>query len=309
MENAITIGVFCYNRASKLKTCINALLKNPECPEMEIIFFSDGYKNESDKQDVAEVRDYIDSMTGFKNVIKHYRETNFTTGPNFREGLSYLSNNYERFIIVEDDLVVSPNYIKYLSDGLEFYKDQKSVFCITAYVFPVKAIHYPYDSIVYKRFCSYGWGGWGDRFQTVIWDHDELNRLMNTSPGFKPRLNAEGYDLVRMLKKQINGVISTWDVQLQVHVAENRLKVIYPVLSKVKNIGFDEESTNTFGVNYLVSPFDDGAQREFKFCNAEMIVPELQKQIKKPYSLPQLIKRKIINSIIKTTRQVKQAFN
>ena len=98
-------------------------------------------------------------------------------------------------------------------------------------------------------------------------------------------------------------------MQLQVHVAENRLKVIYPVLSKVKNIGFDEESTNTFGVNYLVSPFDDGAQREFKFCNAEMIVPELQKQIKKPYSLPQLIKRKIINSIIKTTRQVKQAFN
>ena len=154
MENAIIIGVFCYNRASKLKTCINALLKNPECPEMEIIFFSDGYKNESDKQDVAEVRDYIDSMTGFKNVIKHYRETNFSTGPNFREGLTYLSNNYERFIIVEDDLVVSPNYIKYLSDGLEFYKDQKSVFCITAYVFPVKAILYPYVSLVYNRFGS-----------------------------------------------------------------------------------------------------------------------------------------------------------
>jgi hypothetical protein len=307
MENAIIIGVFCYNRASKLKTCIDALLKNPECPDMEIIFFSDGYKNESDKKGVLEVREYIDSIPGFKKVIKHYRETNVSTGPNFREGLTYLSNNYERFIIVEDDLVVSSNYIKYLSDGLEFYKDQKSVFCITAYVFPVKATNYPYDSIVYKRFCSYGWGGWGDRFKAVIWDHAQLNNLMNTSPGFKPRLNAEGYDLVRMLKKQINGIISTWDVQLQVHVAENRLKVIYPVLSKVNNIGFDEESTNTFGVNYLVTPFDDGEQREFRFCDAGMIVPELQKQIKKPYSLPQLVKRKIINSIIKATRQVKQA--
>jgi hypothetical protein len=141
----------------------------------------------------------------------------------------------------------------------------------------------------------------------VIWDHDELNKLMNTSPGFKPRLNAEGYDLVRMLKKQINGVISTWDVQLQVHVAENRLKVIYPFLSKVSNIGFDEESTNTFGVNFLVTPIDDGKQRVFNFCNAEMIVPELQKQIKRPFSLPQLVKRKIINTVIKVTNQVKQA--
>jgi hypothetical protein len=282
-------------------------LKNPECPDMEIIFFSDGYKTERDKKGVLEVREYIDSITGFKEVVKHYRETNFSTGPNFREGLTYLSNNYERFIIVEDDLVVSSNYIKYLSDALQFYKNQQSVFCITAYVFPVKANNYPYDTIIYKRFCSYGWGGWGDRFKNVIWDHDELNKLMNTSPGFKPRLNAEGYDLVRMLKKQIKGIISTWDVQLQVHVAENRLKVIYPVLSKVNNIGFDEESTNTFGINYLITPVDDGAQREFRFCDAEMIVPELQKQIKKPYSLAQLVKRKVINTLIKATKQVKQA--
>jgi hypothetical protein len=304
---SIAIGVFCYKRASKLKQCINALLQNPECPELEIIFFSDGYKGEKDQKGVLEVREYIDSITGFKNVQKHYRDRNFSTGPNFKEGLSFLCANYERFIVVEDDLIVSSNYIKYLSDGLEFYKNEESVFCVTAYNFPIKKSNYKYDTIVYKRFCSYGWGGWSNRFKNVIWDHDELNNLMNTSPGFKPRLNAEGHDLVSMLKKQIKGVISTWDVQLQVHVAENRLKVIYPVISKVNNIGFDEESTNTFGVDYQQTPLDDGFKREFYFCDAEMIVPELQKQIKKPYSLPQLVKRKVINTIIKVTNQVKQA--
>ena len=307
MEKSIIIGVFCYNRATKLKICIEALLKNPECPDMDIVFFSDGFKGDKDREGVLEVRAYIDSITGFKNVIKHYRENNFSTGPNFREGLTFLSDNYERFIIVEDDLVVSSNYIKYLSDGLDFYQDKKSVFCITAYVFPIKAIDYQYDTIVYKRFCSYGWAGWGDRFKTVIWDHDELNELMNTTPGFKVRLNTEGFDLVRMLKKQISGAISTWDVQLQVHISENRLKVIYPILSKVNNIGFDAESTNTFGINYLISPVDDGKQREFKFCDAEMEISELQKQIKKPYSLKQLVKRKIINTFIQATQQVKQA--
>ncbi|MDB5110289.1 MAG: glycosyl transferase [Mucilaginibacter sp.] len=307
MERKIIIGVFCYSRANKLKQCINALLKNPECKQLDIVFFSDGFKGEHDKNGVLETRDYINSITGFKSVIKHFRDRNYSTGPNFQEGLTFLSDNYDEFIIVEDDLIVSPNYIKFLMDGLAFYRNKKSVFCITAYVYPIKVNHYSYDTIVYKRFCSYGWAGWADRFKNVIWDHRELKNLMDNSPGFNKRLNAEGYDLGRMIRKQLTGKISTWDVQLQVHVAENRLKVIYPVLSKVNNIGFDEESTNTFGINYLKTPIDNGVARRFKFCDDDLIIPDLQKQIKKPFGLKALISRKVINTFIKATKQVKKA--
>lgn len=307
MERSVIIGVFCYNRVNKLKACIQALLKNPECESMDIIFFSDGHKQEADRNSVMEVRRYIDSLTGFKNVIKHYRERNLSTGPNFREGLTFLSNNYDEFIIIEDDLIVSPNYLKYLLDGLLFYKSDPSVFCITAYVFPIDHKQYPYDTVVYKRFCSYGWAGWTDRLKTVIWDEDALQRLMSTSPGFRQRLNAEGYDLVRMLKKQIAGTISTWDIQMQTHVAEHRLKVIYPVLSKVSNIGFDDESTNTYGINYLSTPVDKGIKRTFRFCSSNYVVPELQAQIKKPYTLKSLVIRKLINEFLRLTKRVKKA--
>lgn len=286
---------------------MEALLKNPECGSMDIVFFSDGYKQETDKDAVLEVRRYIDTIEGFRSVIKHYRESNLSTGPNFQEGLTFLSNNYDEFIIVEDDLIVSPNYLKYLLDGLGFYRKDDAVFCITAYVFPINYKQYPYDTIVYKRFCSYGWAGWADRFKNIVWDKQALNNLMNTSPGFKKRLNAEGYDLVRMLKKQISGVISTWDIQMQTHVAENRLKVIYPVLSKVTNVGFDEESTNTYGINYLITPVDNGIKRNFKFCPSDYVVPELQTQIKKPYGLKSLIFRKLINEFLKLTNRIKKA--
>lgn len=305
--NKIIIAVFCYKRAGKLKVCIDAVLKNPECSTLDIIFFSDGFKNENDKEGVLETRRYINSITGFKSVIKHYREKNFSTGPNFETGLKYLAANYEQFIVVEDDLVVSPNYVKYMLDALDFYKNQHSVFCITGYVFPIKIENYEYDTIMYKRFCSYGWSGWSDRIKPVIWDNKGLNDLIKTSAGFKNRLNREGLDLFRMLKKQIKGTISTWDVQLQVHVAENRLKVVYPVLSKVNNIGFDEESTNTFGINYLKTQVDNGEKRTFNFCNEDVIVPQLQQQIKKPYGLRALVTRKIINTLIKVTAQVKKS--
>lgn len=307
MERSVIIGVFCYNRVAKLKACMEALLKNPECVSMDIVFFSDGYKLEADKDAVLEVRRYIDSIKGFRKVIRHYRDRNLSTGPNFQEGLTFLSNNYDEFIIVEDDLIVSPNYLKYLLDGLGFYRRDNTVFCVTAYVFPINYKQYPYDTIVYKRFCSYGWAGWSDRFTTVVWDKLALKELMNTSPGFKKRLNAEGYDLVRMLKKQISGVISTWDIQMQTHIAENRLKVIYPVLSKVSNVGFDEESTNTYGINYLITPVDKGIKRNFKFCPSDYVVPELQAQIKKPYGLRSLVFRKLINEFLKFTNRIKKA--
>ena len=307
MENSLVIGVFCYNRVSKLKRCIEALLKNPECPQLDIIFFSDGPKDEAGKKPIQEVRDYIDKLAGFRTVIKHYREHNLSSGPNFKTGLTFLSENYERFIVVEDDLIVSPNYIKYLTDALEFYKDDQSVFCVTAYVFPIKKEGYPFDTIVYKRFCSYGWGGWADRFPNIIWDHDELEKLMKTSPGFKRRLNAEGADLIRLLRKQISGEISTWDIQMQTHVAENRLKVIYPTLSKVNNIGFDEESTNTSGVNYLITPIDPGEKRDFNFCLASNINPRLQSQIKSPYNYSTLVIRKLKNEFIKFTNNIRKA--
>ncbi|MEJ7769101.1 MAG: glycosyltransferase [Chitinophagaceae bacterium] len=307
MNQSTIIAIFCYKRAAKLKTCIEALLKNPECKTLDIIFFCDGYKSDSDKEGVLETRAYIDSITGFKEVHKRYREKNYSTGPNFRDGLTFLCNNYEQFIVVEDDLVVSPNYLSYMLEGLDFYKDQKSVFCITGYCFPLDVSNYAYDTVMCKRFCSYGWAAWSHKVKHVTWDLKELDNLIKTSPDFKKRLNSEGFDLFRMLVKQIKGKISTWDIQLQVHVAENKLKVVYPVLSKVRNIGFDTESTNTFGFDYLKTPVDIGEKKVFNFCDANSNEPVIQQQLKKPYALKALVTRKIINTFIKVTSQVKKA--
>jgi hypothetical protein len=304
--NKTIIAVFCYKRATKLKASVEALLKNPECSSMDIIFFSDGNKNENDQEGVLQTRAFINSITGFRNVYKHFRERNLSTGPNFELGLSYLCNNYDQFIAIEDDLVVSPNCIRYLLDALIYYKHQKSVFCITGFCFPLAVQNYPYDTVVYKRFCSYGWASWSERVRKVIWDKEELSNIIKNSPDFKKRLNNEGYDLHRMLMKQIKGEISTWDIQMQVHVAENRLKVIYPVVSKVANIGFDQESTNTFGVDYLKTPLDLGIKREFNFVDQDIIIPSLQKQLKKPYKFGALVTRKIVNTTIGLAYKLKR---
>ncbi|HZH65769.1 MAG TPA: hypothetical protein VEY10_12825 [Flavisolibacter sp.] len=304
MSEKTIIGVFCYKRASKLKASMEALLKNPECAAMDIIFFCDGHKGEKDLPGVLATREYIDSLTGFKNVYKHYRERNVSTGPNFFAGINYLRENYDRFIVVEDDLVVTPNYIRYMLDALEFYKGEQSIFCISGFAFPLRKKHYSFDTVIHGRFCSYGWASWSDRVKKVIWDKEGLENLLATSPNIKSTLNEQGLDLHRLLKKQIAGIISTWDIQMQVTVARHGMKVVYPVLSKAHNIGFDNESTNTFGFDYLRTVTDPGEKRAFTFCPVDVIDPYLQKQLKKPYGLQALATRKIINTFIKLKTQL-----
>lgn len=309
MQEKTIIAVFCYKRAAKLKASMEALLKNPECKDMEIVFFCDGHKSEKDLPGVTATREYIHSLTGFKKVHKHFRERNLSTGPNFFAGINYLRDNYEQFIVVEDDLVVTPNYVRYMLDGLDFYRNEPSVFCMSGFAFPLRVKDYPYDTIIHERFCSYGWASWGAKVKGVVWDKEGLRNLLDTTPGFTSQLNKQGPDLSRMLKKQINGDISTWDIQMQVHVARHRMKVVYPVLSKAHNIGFDNESTNTFGLDYLKTVTDPGNKRHFHFCPVNVINPYLQSQLKKPYMLPALATRKIINTFIKLTSQVKKATN
>jgi len=307
MNQRTVIAVFCYKRAEKLRQSISALLMNPECADMDIVFFCDGAKGEKDVAGVTATRDYINNITGFRSVEKQFRERNLSTGPNFHQGISYLFSNYDQFIVVEDDLIVSPNYLRYMLDALDFYRHQPDVFCISGFSFPIDKRNYQFDTVVHNRFCSYGWACWSDRVSKVVFDKEGLETIVRQSPGFRSRLNEEGLDLYRMTKKQISGEISTWDIQMQIHVSENRMKVIYPVLSKTHNIGFDAESTNTFGVDYLKTVTDKGNQRGFRFCLAGSSNPWIQKQLREPYSLGSLVKRKVANTFIKWTNNVKPA--
>jgi hypothetical protein len=305
MQDSTIIAVFCYKRAAKLKTSMEALLRNPECASLEIIFFCDGYKGEKDREAVLETRKYIDSLTGFKKIHKQYREKNYTTGPNFHAALTYLSQHYSRFIVVEDDVVVAPNFLKYMLDALNFYNTESSVFAVSGYSFPLDTNQYDYDTVVHKRFCSYGWGSWGAKVAKVKWDAQSLTNYVRTVPHFKKRLNKEGMDLYRMVLKQISGKISTWDIQMQVHVAINQMNVIYPVVSKTTNIGFDNESTNTFGIDYLKTVVDTGEKRNFRFCSVDSNNPRIVHQLQKPYGFQALASRKILNTLIKYRNVVK----
>ena len=62
------ILLFTYNRPAHTKQTLDALLKNPLSKESTLFVFQTDYKNETDRQQVEEVRSIIRSIDGFKDI-------------------------------------------------------------------------------------------------------------------------------------------------------------------------------------------------------------------------------------------------
>ena len=77
MTNAPLI-VFAYNRPVHTRATIEALQKNIGASESDLFIISDGAPNKNSLSAVQEVRDYLKTVSGFKN--KHIIERKKITG-------------------------------------------------------------------------------------------------------------------------------------------------------------------------------------------------------------------------------------
>ena len=107
------IIVFAYNRLTHLEQTIEALKKNVEVRQSELFIFSDGAKTEGDHEKVNAVRSYLKTITGFRDVRVIEREKNYGLANNIIDGVTSIFKDYEKVIVLEDDLITSPYLIAY----------------------------------------------------------------------------------------------------------------------------------------------------------------------------------------------------
>ena len=63
------VVVFCYKRPQHLARTIFSLLGNPEAAATHVTIFSDAAKSASNREAVAAVRRYVESISGFASVV------------------------------------------------------------------------------------------------------------------------------------------------------------------------------------------------------------------------------------------------
>ena len=142
--NFAPIGITTYSRIDHITKTVESLKNNALASESNLYIFLDGPKK-GDEEKVEIVRQYAYTINGFKavNVVERLENHGSDNGP---LGLVELLEKYGKCIYMEDDNVVAPLFLQYMNDGLEFYKNDRRVFSISAFNIPSEIpVDYEYD--------------------------------------------------------------------------------------------------------------------------------------------------------------------
>lgn len=234
--------LFTYRRIPQ-KT-IESLLRNSLAKKSELFIFSDGYKNETDKNDVLDVRRHLKTIKGFKEITIIEREKNWGLAKNIISGVAEIINKYGKVIVLEDDLIVSDDYLEFMNEALEFYKDDKNIWSISGYTPDLKCLkNYDKDVYLSVRANSWGWATWKDRWNSIDWEIKDWQKFKKNKEAIK-KFNLGGNDMFKMLELQMLGKIDSWAIRWCYNQFKKGSYTIYPTCSKIKNIGFDDVGTH-----------------------------------------------------------------
>lgn len=246
--NLAPISLFTYKRVNSLKETIGTLKSNFLAPDSELYIFSDGSKDEEDKQQVELVRDYLKSISGFKKIIIYESAENKGLAKSIIEGTTKIINQYGKVIVLEDDLLTTPNFLNFMNEALNKYENELKVFSISGYSFNLKSdkTKLNSDSYFLNRGWSWGWATWAQRWLQVDWNIKDYEEFRNNRKSRK--LFAEGgSDLNSMLDKQMKGVLDSWAIRWFFNQYKLSGYTLYPYYSKIYYNGFDRDATHTNG--------------------------------------------------------------
>lgn len=297
MESRAPIALFVYKRLDCLIQVIESLKMNVYANESDLYIFSDGPKQQSDIESINLVRVYLKSISGFKSVTIFESKLNKGLAVSVINGVSLILKDHESIITLEDDIVTSPNFLAYMNEALTFYKNNKALFSISGYTFPINKL--PNDDVYFTlRGSSWGWGTWADRWDSIDWnvpDYSDFRKNIFSQLEF----NKMGSDLTQMLKRQMQGQINSWAIRWVYHQFSKKMYTVYPTISKVKNIGNGNEATHTFDRhNRFDTVLDESTTLVFNFTQPARLNRFYTKQFVRNFNYWTRIKYKFLNKFI-----------
>lgn len=227
---------FTYNRPSHTRQALEALLNNSLCSESELYIYSDGYKSDTDKHDVLEVRKLIHSIDGFKNIHIIERKENYGLAKNIIEGVTDVIEKHKKVIVLEDDLITSPQFLIFMNEALDRYENEERIGHIQGFFFPIDNMP---DSFLIKWTGSWGWATWERSWRLFNHDGAELLKEIESRKLSKVFDFNGKYPFTRMLKRQVRGENDSWAIRWNASLFLNDVLSLNAGKSLVRNIGFD----------------------------------------------------------------------
>lgn len=230
-------------RAEHLRKCIESLLENIGVELVHLYLFVDFPLKEKHRVGYKEVIDYVEGnqslfrQFGEYSVI--YRDYNYGAYSNAIEGIKEVFQSYDKLIFSEDDNVFSSNFIVYMQSCLTKMELDEKVFAVNGYLYPVEeSSAHNGNAFLYQGFSAWGCGLWKAKFETITCNKtvviDFITNWINVR-----KVNNHNPLLYRTLLSMIFSDDFYLDAYVDMHLIATNSKCVFPVVSKVRNIGHD----------------------------------------------------------------------
>jgi hypothetical protein len=244
--NLAPIALFAYNRPDHTSIAINALIESALSQDSEIFVFIDGPKSEIDLTKTTAVRRLItEKKKHFKRFECIVRATNLGLYRNITEGISSVLEKRETVIVIEDDIVVSRNFLRYMNNALWAYQTNPRVWHINGYTESIsELIGRSEGSYLTRLMWCWGWGTWREKWASYRKDPALL--IDKFSKVDVHRFNMDGsLNLWTQVIDNKIGKTNSWAIFWYATIFMENGLCLSPRISHVKNIGFDGSGTNS----------------------------------------------------------------
>lgn len=269
LDTAVLFIVF--NRFETTRDVFDSI-KKARPPRLYIA--SDGARSSKGDEDkkVKKIREYVIANIDWKCDVKTlFREKNIGCRLAVSSAISWFFTNEEMGIILEDDCLPSQSFFWFCEEMLKKYKNDKRIFYVTGYnsqnVWNASKHDYFFSHIG----SIWGWATWRRSWNEYDINMSDIDRFIDSN-GF---INLFGNKIAKARMSEILGsrAIDTWDYQFSYAAHKNNGLVCIPSCSLIKNIGFGEDATHTFGIN------NDGVtlhDLKFPLRNNTIVVPDFK---------------------------------
>ena len=239
METATVL--FTYNRPWHTSKVLESLSKNTVLPD-KLYIFHDGKKDTTVISDWNKVESIIRAVDWCDcEVITS--EINKGLADSVVFGINYVLKNYTSVIVLEDDCVLAADFVNFMMQCFEKYKNDEKVFAVSGYGFPISCKRKKYDVYGCGRASSWGWGTWADRWKIFNKDYESIRR-MKQEEDMSRNLAMWGNDLEDMVVGNVRGIIDSWAIFWALNIISRKGICINPYQSLIKNIGCDGSGTH-----------------------------------------------------------------
>jgi len=252
-----------------------------------------------------EIRAYINEIDWDCDLHTWFRDECVNVYDSLRGAITWLFDNEEQGIILEEDCVPTKAFFSFCDQMIEKFKNEKKVWYVSGDNF-YNLNPSGYDYIFSRYYWLYGWASWRDRWQSIDWKCQSADRII------KEKVYNQLYKTKRQGRNRKFQIINTvdmvkqtkcWDYAFGYTIDQNLGFGVFPTHQLIHNIGLAGQHHGVAQATFVnVEPSYPGDEyivksnypiveydKEFDFCYYKLRISQEPKIIRLKKEVKNLI--------------------